>query len=452
MRRREWLIYALSTLGVGALYFWLGRAHIPRATFDSTAYLEAAAKPWSVDQFFYPKPVFVSLFYRLTGADIDTIALVQRLFALAAWAFLAIVLVRCFATRRAKIAAGVVVALFVLAPVRRGYADMILAESINDSLFAIALAALLLALQLRGRQRIIAACGCAVAAIAWTLARDTNAIVLIVAAAFVVALARRSRWVLGITAAPVIVALFTIWSVDVAPEPTHFSAQNGWPTDMTPRGAYAKLDNVIDRVLPDPDAREYFRERGLPQIDELTTIARIPREPARGGLPGDRADVILDGKLAPARTWIANESRGVYLTWLLRHPLDRIVDQVRHAWPLLGAGDHFFMPKGWKRYGIARFIDYAFGILTNRVVIVLLLIAAPLALWRRWQHPLRWIVLALLASGWLGGLAAFYADSSEVGRHCYGHGQQVLFGLCLAALLWLDSRSTFASCWHRSPL
>lgn len=432
MARKSWIFAAVASLAVGALYFWLGRNHIPRATFDSSAYLEAAAKPWSFDQFAYPKPVLVSTVYRLTGDDTETIALVQRLVSLLAWASLGVAVVASLATRRARIVAGIVIALFVLDPVRRGYADVVLSESIADSLFALCLATALLAVRERRRWAI----ACAVLACAWTLARDTNAIVVVIAAGMVLAFGGRKT--IAIVAAPIVVAVFALVSVGLTPAPTHFSVQDGWPIEMTPRGAFAALDNIVDRVLPDDTARAYFVESGMPQVDAMLAVTKQPREPARGGLPGDRADLVLAPSFAEARTWIADHGRGAYLRWLARHLFERIGDIVTNAWTLLGAGEHFFMPKGWKRYGRAHFVDDAFGILKNRVAIVLILVVAALALWRCWDHPLRRLVLCVVASGFVASVAAFYADSSEVGRHCYGHGQQALVGLYLAALLWLD--------------
>jgi hypothetical protein len=38
----------------------------------------------------------------------------------------------------------------------------------------------------------------------------------------------------------------------------------------------------------------------------------------------------------------------------------------------------------------------------------------------------------------LVGIAASYGDATEVPRHCYGAGQQVVLGLFLALVVWTD--------------
>ena len=417
--RRPRLLPLAAIATVIALFEWLARHQRPRLLFDSSAYLEAAKKPWTIDQLFYPKPAFVPLVYRACGADPDVIVIVQHVLALASWTCLAVALVTFFRTRRARIAAGVVGALFVLAPVRIGYVDAILSESINDSLFALALAALLLL----GRQRFAAGALVAIV-VPWIFARDTNAIVVLAGAACAVALAWRTRRVYAVIAAPVLAALFALWSVDVVPDNAHFAVQPDWPADFTARGALSKLNNVFDRVLPDADARAYFADHGLPSVDEL--------------VKHDRADVIRQPELAASRIWIAERSRGVFLGYLARHPLDRVVDQVRYAPSLLGLDTQgFYMPPGWRGYRSTP-VQWLCGLGVSWVLLIALGLACPYALWRCRCDPGARLALCLVVTGWIGSLAAFYGDSAEYGRHCYGSGQQIIFGLWFAALLLLE--------------
>ena len=94
------------------------------------------------------------------------------------------------------------------------------------------------------------------------------------------------------------------------------------------------------------------------------------------------------------------------------------------------------MPAGWfGRTGIAR---WAVGATGSKPVLLILIVLCPLALWRAWRHAASRLSLCLIASGWIGSAAAFYADTSEPSRHCYGSGQQIAFGLVLAALAWLE--------------
>jgi len=135
--------------------------------------------------------------------------------------------------------------------------------------------------------------------------------------------------------------------------------------------------------------------------------------------------------------WIATESQGVYLRWLLAHPLARLSDQVESVWLLLGVEDQEgYMPKGWiGRFKPAR---WALGVTASKPALLVLLALCPLALWLARRHPGSRAALILIASGWVGSAAAFYADTSEPGRHCYGSGQQIAFGLFLTGLIWLE--------------
>jgi hypothetical protein len=237
----------------------------------------------------------------------------------------------------------------------------------------------------------------------------------------------RTRWGVGLVAVTVVAAGVCLWSVDVPRSGGFETFQPGWPADFRSRGTWSKLNNVFDRILPDPDAREYYREHGLEQVDTLLTV-------------DDRSAVVYAPELAPTRAWIEQKSRGVYLRWLLVHPGDRMKDQVEFAWVFLGQDTQtWYMPRRWQGFTRSNLVHWVFDLTSNRVLIVALLLLLPFALWRAWRHRGRNIVLGLVVSGWIGSLAAFYADSAEYGRHCYGSGQQIIFALCLALLLLLDT-------------
>lgn len=428
---------ALAAAVVGALFLVLAARQSPREFYDSSAFFEAAQKPWSIDQFFYPKPIFTSLVYRVLDGDRSAIVWAQAGFALVAWACLGVALLAWLRRPAARAAAVAVVALFLLEPFRIGYADALLSESFNDSLLALCLAAAIGLLAARAkiageprRARATVALGVALVVLGglWMLARDTNAVVALAAIALAGGLwARplwRGRWGLAGLAAAAAIAVFVLRSTSVIPAQTQFSVQMWFPADFTARGTYAKMNVVYDRIIPDRAARAFFEERGLPMAEEL---ARLP----------DRPHIIYDPRLAPARRWIAGESQGVYLRWLLSDPLARIGEQIEHAWTLLGIVDQYgYMPRGW--IGRSEAVRWGLGVMTSRPLLLLLIALCPFALWIARRHEGSRLAVVLIASGWIGSAAAFYADTAEPGRHCYGSGQQVIFGLCLASLIWLE--------------
>jgi len=435
--RRSVVALSLAAAVVVGLFAAATGRQQPRDFYDSSAFFEAARKPWSFDQLLYPKPMLTSLVYRALGGDRVSIAYFQAGLALLSWLCLAVALAAFFRRTSARVAALVVAALFVLHPIRIGYADALLSESLNDSLMALWLAAALGLLAVRARAvrepvraRATLALSLALVALlaAWMLTRDTNAIVMLVAIGLAAGLwgrpLWRSRWgVVGLVALAA-AAGFVLWSTTAIPAQTEFSVQREVPRDFTGRASYAKMNVVVDRILPDPEARAYFAARGLQLTDELARLE-------------NRADIIYLPRFEQPRRWIASESRGAYLRWLLAHPRERLTDQVEYAWTFLGIVEqHAYMPDGW--IGRTKAVRWVLGVATSHPVLLALLALCPLALWRSRRHAGSRVALCLIVSGWIGSVAAFYADSAEPGRHCYGSGQQIVFGLFLASLTWLE--------------
>lgn len=428
---------AALAAGIAILVFEvLVARQAPRVFYDSSAYLEMAQKPLGLDQLYYPKSPLVPLVYRVLGGDVGAIASFQEQLALVAWLALAVVLVWRLRTPRARIAAAVIGAALLLAPVRLGFCDAVLSESIDDSLMAIAIAAAVVLAT--GAWRRAALAVLVTTTVLLVFARDTNAVVAIVAAALAVVLWRQWKRPLavGLAALVVVIACFDLHAANVAPEPTPFSVQQGWPRESTPRGGYSTVDNVFDRVLTDPDARAYFEAHGLPQAAEL---AALP----------DRHTIYYDEHYAPARRWIAERALGTFLGYLARHPVDRVVELARDLGVLAGLEvEGFYMPQGWTGF---RWQKRAWPLralrdpLSSEPIVALLALAALFAIVRARREPLARVAIVLVASGLVGSVAAYYGDASEVARHCYGSGQQIVVGLCVALLVLIDGSLSLAS-------
>ena len=417
-------------IAVVAVFWHFAAAQIPRLFWDSSAYIEMAQRRLSGWQFFYPKPIAVPMVYRVIGTDPHSIARSQAVIAVVAWTVVAGVLVAALRRRRARIVAGIVVALFLLDPLRIGFCDVVLSESLEHSLMALVFAGALALLAWPAARRPLAVALAAITA-CWIFARDTNAIGALVAVAGCAAVwwraLRRRWWELGTLAAVAIVAAFSLWSTSVTPPPTGLTFQRGWPSDALARRFYSILDDVYDRMLPDPAAREVLVAHGMPLIGEL-------RE------KNERGDLLFDPHDRPAAIWIARHGEGAYVTWLVAHPLARAAEVASDLPRVLGADVvelRMYMPQGWRGtgwwYRLRRLPE-------TPLVLALLALAWAAALWRH-RSPLVLIATCAIASAWIGCLAGDYGDSSELTRHCYGSGQQLAFGLYLAALAWLDRGS-----------
>ena len=431
-RSTRW-IAALCVYGIAVVlaHWLLTRAQDPHVFWDTSAYLEEAKQPFSLGQFFYPKPIFVSLVLRVIGTDASRIASFQQWLSVVSWLCFTGVLMASLETTRARVVALIAGAIVVLDPFRLGYGSAILSESINDSELALLAAALVLLCsreRIRGRTPWIVAT--TLLATCWMLTRDTNAVVTLIGIPIALVLWRpsprghvRELVALGFAA---VVAVFVLWSTNVRPGNTNLTFQSGWPEELRARVTYSMMNNLVDRVEPDPAARQFFVEHGLPQTELLIG-------------PWAEVDgrILFDPALAAVRHWISTDARHVWLLWLLSSPWQRIEDQWEHGWQLLGvANDEHatYKPKHWAKHQL-----FAIRRLSSmHAVVGLLLLALPGLLYVSRRHRLMRMIPPMIVGGWFASLAAMYGDSAEIGRHCYGSGQLIVLGLVMALVVGVE--------------
>jgi hypothetical protein len=407
------------------------------ALFDSQVYREIAARPPGLALLFYAKPPTVPLIYRATGDAPATIARVQGELAFAAWAVLTATLAIALRRRPVRVAAIGVGIAFLLAGPRVGWTGVVLSESLDDTLMAlVAACAIGLAIVDRrpARRALPIALGVAtgVLGVAWLFARDTNAIAALVALATAALIWPVRRWwttrrsavaLAGLTAAAAMVAL---WSTRVVPDPLPFQAW--WSVPLTSRAGYPLIDNLLIRVMHDD--RAWLAERGAP-VDLLAAFAD----------PAPRADKLVQRvpELATAQAWIVDDGAATYLRWLARRPLDRLGELVRARWTVLAGAYASTMPVGWVARDAAHpAVDVVRRLTTSRWILLALLAASPLLVLRPRADPRSGIALCMIASGVVAAAASYYGDAVELARHCYGAGQQIVLGLVIALLAWLD--------------
>jgi hypothetical protein len=295
-----------------------------------------------------------------------------------------------------------------------------------------------------GRRRTVATIATTVALsiaiAAWMFTRDTNAITAFVAATVALLIWRtaiaRTRWTIAPLALTCALAGFIVYSAGVASERNALVAQNGasWPRELSARASFPMIDNLLVRVLPDEAARDYFVDRGLPQVDDLMRFAGKPAQHA--------GPLFLSPSFAAARQWLGENGAGTYARWLLRHPLSRADEVVAHSWDILSPRDlASYMPTGWGD-GEDPPVALLGELTTSETVLLCLLLATPFMLRHPRRHPISGIALCLVVSGIAGAAAAYYGDTIEITRHCYGSGQQIVLGLVLGLIGWLDRHPT----------
>jgi hypothetical protein len=147
-------------------------------------------------------------------------------------------------------------------------------------------------------------------------ARDTNALMWGTAYLFLPFLAqnadRRNAWI--VAAVVVVLSGMSLWC-----------SSNG----LMSFGRANNIDMLTGRILPDEAAREYFKQRGLPNAEKIDRLAveRLSKwNKAQGG--ANLADVTNEGDLLKDRKQVAElvgwdfalQVRSIYVRYLISHP------------------------------------------------------------------------------------------------------------------------------------
>jgi hypothetical protein len=423
---------------------------VPRQFPDSTVYLQIAEQPFSFAHLAYPKPLLVPMVYRAVDAEPDAIVGVQRELAFASWTIFAIALIVCLRRWRARVLGAALAFTFLLAPYRVGWTGCVLSESIGDSLMALCAAAAIALVTAAhrlppGRRRSLA-CGALAAATgalggAWMLTRDTNAIIAIGAVVAAMWLwrprwRRVPRWVIALAASTTLIGAIVIASTRVVPrQPTGLDLDAGWDAPTTTRSAFEVMNDIMVRVLPDPDATQFFVDHGMPYGPDIEALA--------GKFAGDASyHFMTDPQYHVARVWMARHGAGVWMRWLLRHPWQRTDDVVASMWSALAPRDvAAYMPHNWEPAESDGLLSGAMRRASaSETLILLLVLVAPFTLRGGRAHGLTAIAAIAVASAIPAVAASYYGDAIEISRHCWGAGQQIVLGLFLGALGWLDRR------------
>ena len=188
-----------------------------------------------------------------------------------------------------------------------------------------------------------------------------------------------------------------------------------------PRWFYPVQENIVLRVLPDPNLTSYFVEHGLPQVDGLRDVGR--------NYFFQHLRLQNGAEFEPFRTWLRANGESVYLGALIRHPkwAAAQVFDTRSEWIAPVVTGYTAIPRATPGavYGL-------FGVLVFWRVPALmfaLFAAAAVALaWRKpWtdDHALRVVLAATFATASVHVVAAVLGDVLEIGRHTLAAGLQL---------------------------
>jgi hypothetical protein len=278
---------------------------------------------------------------------------------------------------------------------------------------------------------------------AFVFTRDTEAILVLAAAAMATCLHsawrawwKHDRWAIAIAAVVVLASGFSVASSQVIPaQPVPVTWVDGWATEATTRGAYPLVDNFMMRVMTDLAAKARAIRAGLswaPELDRFIGNKPFP-------------EFFTEPRYHAQRSWIIDHGALAYVGVLARHPLDHLEELVATSWYILTPPDfgRAYMPPGWRANTYGRASMQLFRGLTESSVTILVLMITCSLTWRRVRkHSMSAVAAVLLWSALVGLFAAYYGDAMEMARHAWGAGQQLILALVLIGVLRLDEQST----------
>lgn len=416
------LLFGICIYGVLQLRSYVGVLRSTPAIYpDSITYERLAHAPLTGHAFWNEAPWGLPLFYKLLGvlpvALTRSAPIAQWVLSSVAWMVLAFVVASFVGNRVLRLVSLALVLGFSLTPLVSQWNAAILTESLSLSVSVLALAALLLllrrptwlntALALAG---VMLSCATRVTNVFWL------GVVTLAVAALVL---RRRRWIAAVLAAGVVLVF-----------------ANAALIGNRPDGSVAM--NLAVNILPDPAARAYFEQRGLPYTPTLAKTIIDSRYPL-----GTTAS---DPRLAPFTAWLDSRGRAAYSMYVVTHPSYSIGQPLGNLPYMLSPpralphGLDFFRQPGYRDSlpWLGQILYPAGGRLVIAWILIVSVAATYLGLagLRRasWMVP-----AAMLASTVPHAIVVWDADPFAVDRHSLLIGVVARLGCWLLIVFVLDA-------------
>ncbi|MBK7166983.1 MAG: hypothetical protein IPH81_17440 [Candidatus Microthrix sp.] len=416
----------LAAINVARATTYLPAGRLPYFS-DSLVFLRTGASaPWSLDLWAGTYPFGYPLAIRILGEGV-WLHVGQAALAAAAWLWLAREAAASTQRPGLKLVAFGWILGISLAPEVAGQHQLVMTESLS---FSALVGLVALALRWRRTGDVNLLWWSVPLVIMWVELRKSNVVVLaaLVGVAALWWLFSRRRQALAVGA----VALLVI-------------VGSSWLGSRTNQSSQTITKWVLDVGIPDPDAREFLAERGMPTSEAVLDL---------GGMAYSASDrLAVDPRLKDFRAWMATEASGAYAAWLLSHPSELVVQSGRAlsqsfsdidiveahqkdlslaVLGLPGAGP-LVLPAGIRVGGLVWLRPHCWLVGWVGITIV----AATVALARRpdgWRDG-RWqIGWFLLATAPLHGAVSFYGDIVAQSRHGLGAAVQLRVALILVGV------------------
>jgi hypothetical protein len=384
---------------------------------DTPVYLKLASRSL-FDIVFWagPRPWSTPLVFKLLGNDPPSIAVFQLTFSIVSWGLLALCVARAVKFFWLKPVVFGLILLFSLSAEIIMWDGVLLPDSISLSLMALLIASWLWLLESWRWHK--AALVMLVASV-WSCTQDTNAWVLLMAAAALLIGAAagrvKHRYIV------IAVAFAVVFAV------------NDYSANRAHRWVVAFMNNLGLRVLPFAERTEYFARAGMP-----VTPALMERAGKKAW--GDDWAFFKNPELEEFRQWLYARGKLTYMRFLLSHPAMTVQEPLRHPELLLAAELRNYAPAGFAPIigGALAEIVYAkkWALLCIWAGAVAFGSALGLRIWR--QNILFIVPLALILLAYPHGVLVWHADPNEIDRHAFRAGVHFRLGLWLLVVLAAD--------------
>ena len=246
----------------------------------------------------WSKPWVTLAVYRAVGYSLEWIDFIQTAFSGLAWLMLAWVLSLGLQKQWLKVLVFTFVLGFSLTEPVQLWNHVALSESISISIMIMALANAISLLQRWRWYKVITLC---LLFFLWTNIRESNIYLDLMIAAglfFLGLFQKNSRYAWGIVLSIILAAAIQL----------HLSSLKSIPRWVIPLG------NVItQRILPEQEYREFFRDRGMPLSAEVMSLSNK-------WIYSDNLAFFDDKKLRDFQKWFYRSGRITYIEFLVRHP------------------------------------------------------------------------------------------------------------------------------------
>jgi hypothetical protein len=369
------------------------------------------------------RPFIFPFVLKLFQNNAEAVAWTQGIFSILSWGILAVAVAYSLHIVFLRLIAFGLMLLLSLYRYVIAWDSVLLTESVSLSLMALLIANWLWLTRGWRWYKVILL---SLIAFLWTFSRDTNAWVVLMVALFLFLL-------LGLRL--IDKKYFILFAIFIA----MFFLSN-LSADLGDRWVFPFQNILGRRILPDPQAVDYFSNCGMPVTPELMEL--------KGGFANSRDRAFYeDPTLEGYRIWLHREGKLCYVKWLLSDPLESIKGPLAEFNTLISLQE--IQPSLFSRTFSPILPSRLEAILYPRpqllilfaIVCVITLIALLSKAWM--QNKVWWVVIALNILVFSHYFIVWHGDVMGIYRHVLTVSIQFYLGLWMLILFITDSLLSF---------